>query len=488
MSASETLRRKNKLLVAIIWVMLLLGIVVNMTTGASAKSVITLTAVGLIACGTATFMTFHNRLFPYVMYFIPVIITVLTLLMIITGPIITTYFLVFVNLSVMTLYSNFRAIAISAVLGAALTLGLFLSPYKEEVFGNNAPTTIFLYLAMIAAPLLASAKFGQRLQSEADKQREQAVTEKKRMQEMNDQISASLLVLNDFSSNLRQNITSTSIISQEVTSSFTHLTSSIEEQARQIGEISDAIRSIERIAESLAASSAEMKALSENAVQLTNKGDEEARALSEKMKQVLATIERTVAIMNELNAHNKRIHEIVATINQISEQTNLLALNAAIEAARAGEHGKGFAVVSSEIRKLAETSQQSTEQIADILGKIRLLTNQAAEQVAKGHQTVAESERAAKLVADVMVSLSNDSATLKEQAIHVQACAEDMHSQYRKTAGKISEIAQATETNMAAIEEMAASMTTQDARVSEIKESYLQLDSLAAELKRMVGK
>jgi methyl-accepting chemotaxis protein len=182
------------------------------------------------------------------------------------------------------------------------------------------------------------------------------------------------------------------------------------------------------------------------------------------------------------------IHEIVATINQISEQTNLLALNAAIEAARAGEHGKGFAVVSSEIRKLAETSQQSTEQIADILGKIQVLTNQAAEQVAQGHQTVAESERAAKLVADVMVSLSNDSATVKEQAIHVQACAEDMHSKYRSTAGKITEIAQATETNMAAIEDMAASRTTQDARVSEIKESYLQLDSLAAELKRMAGK
>src|SRR5690606_8238882 len=126
MSRSDTLHRRNKLLVNIIWGMLILGIVVDYLTAAPAASIIVLAIVGFITCGTATLMTYKRWLSDYVMYFIPVIVTVLTLLLIITGPIITTYFLVFVNLGIMTLYNNFRAIAFSALLGTGLTVYLFL--------------------------------------------------------------------------------------------------------------------------------------------------------------------------------------------------------------------------------------------------------------------------------------------------------------------------------------------------------------------------
>lgn len=74
--------------------------------------------------------------------------------------------------------------------------------------------------------------------------------------------------------------------------------------------------------------------------------------------------------MNHLSERSKQITDIVKVISEISNQTNLLALNASIEAARAGEHGKGFSVVAEEVRKLAENTKSSTEDIVNLTKKI----------------------------------------------------------------------------------------------------------------------
>lgn len=87
--------------------------------------------------------------------------------------------------------------------------------------------------------------------------------------------------------------------------------------------------------------------------------------------ELIASIDTTFRMMEELQKQTTNVKEILDNITGISEQTNLLALNAAIEAARAGEMGRGFAVVADEVRNLAQRSKQSTEEIASMLDDIR---------------------------------------------------------------------------------------------------------------------
>jgi methyl-accepting chemotaxis protein len=93
--------------------------------------------------------------------------------------------------------------------------------------------------------------------------------------------------------------------------------------------------------------------------------------MGEMEDQVQAISERSL----ELGRQSQAIGEIVDLITGIAEKSNLLALNAAIEAARAGESGRGFAVVANEVRKLAERSVASAEQIREIIEGIRAQTN-----------------------------------------------------------------------------------------------------------------
>ncbi|MEK4386716.1 globin-coupled sensor protein [Solibacillus sp. FSL W7-1464] len=110
-------------------------------------------------------------------------------------------------------------------------------------------------------------------------------------------------------------------------------------------------------------------------------GKNEVAKLEQEMLEIKDSTVEMGQLIGNLKVSSEQIINIVALVKNIADQTNLLALNASIEAARAGEHGKGFAVVAQEVRKLAEQSKSSVENITNLIQTSTLLTSTAVQMI-----------------------------------------------------------------------------------------------------------
>jgi len=206
----------------------------------------------------------------------------------------------------------------------------------------------------------------------------------------------------------------------------------------------------------------------------STRGAEVIDAATAEMNQIAAAVNESSQIIQDLGRQSDQITEIVNVIKEIADQTNLLALNAAIEAARAGEQGRGFAVVADEVRKLAERTGASTQEITAMIDKIQSGTHTAIQSMDAGVLRVGQGAALAQKAGEAMghiksgvggvVAAVNDiSASLKEQA----------HSN-SENAHKVESIARLSEENSNAFQETARTIQ--------------YIDELARNLGNLVGR
>jgi methyl-accepting chemotaxis protein len=231
-----------------------------------------------------------------------------------------------------------------------------------------------------------------------------------------------------------------------IASSANEIAASIEQQERtssqQAASVSETTTTMDELGASSRQSAEQAEAAAAGAQQALKLAEEGTRAVERSREGMTTLREKVEAIADQilrLSEQTNQIGGISGLVSDLANQTNMLALNAAVEAVRAGEHGKGFAVVSGEIRKLADQSKKSAEKINALVADIQTAINSTVMVTDEGTKTVEEGVKiseetaaafsgVADAVNNVVLNSQQISLNVKQQAVAIEQVVSAMNS------------------------------------------------------------
>lgn len=173
------------------------------------------------------------------------------------------------------------------------------------------------------------------------------------------------------------------------------------------------------------------------------------------INKISTTVHEAADRIRELVENSQRISSVVAVIKEVADQTNLLALNAAIEAARAGEQGRGFAVVADEVRKLAERTSVSTQEISQTIETMRSGADEVAVRMENVVMEVSKGVDSANKANDAINQIGVGSRNAVEMVQEISSAIREQASAMTTIAQQVERIAQMSEESSAAADNSA---------------------------------
>ncbi|WP_432402543.1 methyl-accepting chemotaxis protein [Wukongibacter sp. M2B1] len=278
----------------------------------------------------------------------------------------------------------------------------------------------------------------------------------------------------------------TEISINEVAKSVTSVASAASDQAKEAETGLKASTNLSKELDIMANYIEESKNSSNTIYEANSMGLKAIESLSEKSEETDRIYSEIGEVIFNLNQKAHTIEEIVDTIMAISEQTNLLALNAAIEAARAGDAGKGFAVVAEEVRKLAENTAKSSNDVQDILSVIRKDINEAQDKMTYSETVISQQNSAVKNTMSTFDNILKETNNIVNQTNNISSSLKNVIESREQLMVVIENVSAISEETAASAQEVSASTEQQGAAISEINSLVDQLNKMIQDLETTI--
>ena len=247
----------------------------------------------------------------------------------------------------------------------------------------------------------------------------------------------------------------------------------VAEQRSRIEQVATAMNEMSATAQEVARSAASAADSAQGANRESIGGRNLVGTQVDSIQGLAGDLDRSVDVINRLASDSQAIGQVLDVIKTVAEQTNLLALNAAIEAARAGEQGRGFAVVADEVRNLAKRTQQSTEEIEQMISRLHSGVGAAVQAMNTSHRQADATVEQAGAVQQALDNILNAVGAIVDQNQQIATAVEQQTAVAHEIDSNIVQISQAGERTSAC-----ASQTEQASR---------ELSGSVARLQQLIG-
>lgn len=294
-----------------------------------------------------------------------------------------------------------------------------------------------------------------------------------------DEAAAMLAAISQMQNNLKDTLTHISDSSTQLASAAEEMAAVTEESSRglvkqndEVNQAATAVNEMSAAVDEVAVNAAEAADASGRAQQLTKSGLENVKRTLGAIQALSSYVESTGEQIQTLSSRAQDISKVIEVIRAIAEQTNLLALNAAIEAARAGEQGRGFAVVADEVRALAHRTQQSTQEIEQMIGSIQDDSLQAVKAMVESQKMADEATSVAQLASESLEEISQSITMINERNVLIATASEEQ-----------AQVAREIDRNLTSIRDLS---TQSAAGASQTASASGEVSNLAVGLNRVV--